>query len=187
MAKRKSGLTYEQHQALGGRLNHMEQNLLAIFKWVVRAYPVSAGLEKPAWAAQNAVRLFQARMETLMDGERNWTQFPSPYLKSESVSFILPDEASITDGRKKFGFSMEQHRQVGTWLRTMQNELTHIAVEVGNSYPKSEGISSAVRKIQKNVDALRNKLDSLMFQQHGKEEGFDYRGIYFGGNHQNRE
>lgn len=74
---------------------------------------------------------------------------------------------------RKTGFTMEEHRIVGNYLRQSKSDMSRILVGVSRHYPNTVGRSARVinklRSLQKQIGVVCNDLEELMAEEHPKE------------------
>lgn len=82
-------------------------------------------------------------------------------------------------GKPKFSF--DKHRNAGSKLKRVRQELLTLSVEIANSYPHTSEASRRAKKALEAVDALRCELDSQLFRDCPVETADDkWKGVYYG-------
>ena len=82
-------------------------------------------------------------------------------------------------GKRKPGYTLEQHEQLGLELQTMRDRLNSIFVDLQNHYGRTDKIASMVESTCHQLDKLRDDLkDRLLKEQTDKKEA-DLGQVYF--------
>lgn len=89
--------------------------------------------------------------------------------------------------RRKSGLSLERHLAIGTWLNELQQEITHLAVEIPNAEGVNSKIAKKMDKLEQALSEVRTELENCMFKHHSKElldlerkTGLNPLSIYYG-------
>lgn len=61
---------------------------------------------------------------------------------------------------KKPRFTIEQHEKMAKELLFLRDRIGQISVAISEAYPFSLGLCDLATKAQKNIDEMRNRLDS---------------------------
>lgn len=82
----------------------------------------------------------------------------------------------------KKGLTLEEHQEIGRKLSMIHNELCHISVKVGNSYPKTSKVGKLAHKVfsgfgNKDLINFRCELDSELYKEHREQANTQ---VYYG-------
>jgi len=66
----------------------------------------------------------------------------------------------------KPGLSIERHQEIGLELARVRDQLTALACEIGNAYPKASEAGRIAQTMTRPIDRLRGALESRMFAEH---------------------
>lgn len=72
-------------------------------------------------------------------------------------------------GKRKEGFTVEQHWEAGARLWRMQEEATRLSVDAGNAYAQHDLVVKQLKRINKAISELRNHLDNRMCTAYPEE------------------
>jgi hypothetical protein len=78
--------------------------------------------------------------------------------------------------KRKPGWSVNQHRDVGQRLQVLRRELMDVAMLL-NDYPINSPAQKAAQKAYKALGLLRSHLDSVLAREHPAEFAAD---VYYG-------
>jgi len=81
--------------------------------------------------------------------------------------------------RRKSGFTRAQHVELGKELAAMQDRLVSISAELGKAYPPT--IMNAAVTAQKGLDELRDKLDSIVFEENSGDSTKENASVFYPG------
>jgi hypothetical protein len=69
----------------------------------------------------------------------------------------------------KPGLSLQRHLDIGRRLRELQQELTHLTVEVGNAYPLAAKFPQAIRRTSEALSRARSEGDNQLSDEHPQQ------------------
>lgn len=78
---------------------------------------------------------------------------------------------------KKPGFTLEEHDEVGSKLRSIRNELVLLGVKIANAYPRD--VSDPLTTAIKRFDRVRSNLDDIVCKENPDLENSILLRIYF--------
>ncbi|MFH1034346.1 MAG: hypothetical protein V1806_07555 [Pseudomonadota bacterium] len=67
--------------------------------------------------------------------------------------------------KRKPGFTLARHEELGIALQPIRDFLVHLSVEIDNTYPRQSREALAARKAADAVDLLQCKLDDAVFRE----------------------
>jgi predicted AlkP superfamily phosphohydrolase/phosphomutase len=83
---------------------------------------------------------------------------------------------------RKTGFTMEEHTQIGAYLRQAKSDFPRILVGISRHYPNTVGRSARainkLRQIDKLLSTVCSELEELMAEEHPQEWQVE---VYYGG------
>ncbi len=80
----------------------------------------------------------------------------------------------------KARFSFEKHKDVGSRLTAIRNELLELSVEIRNAYPLKSKVYRLSHKAVEAVDELGSALDGQLFEDCPNETAGDgWKGVYY--------
>lgn len=68
--------------------------------------------------------------------------------------------------KQKTGLAFSRHTEIGIELQRIRDYLTHLSVEISNTYPKAARVVGKACRAADAVDSLRCALDSRVFDEY---------------------
>ena len=78
---------------------------------------------------------------------------------------------------RKYGLTLERHREIGGELKEMFNKLIDLTVEVGNAYPVTGDRGRPyirLSKAHKEISIARSILEDLLYAEHPEDATIDF-------------
>jgi|GEM_PF-2569532 len=85
-------------------------------------------------------------------------------------------------GKKKPGFTLEQHDQLGLELQTIYDRMNVILTDLGACYPRSGKNGKAYQRLARIIDYIndiRSEMDKFAFNEFGHIQDLDTMKLYY--------
>lgn len=79
------------------------------------------------------------------------------------------------------GFTFDRHKEVGSQLKSIRDQLLYLSVEIANSYGKTKKATGLAEKAYRDLDMLRSAMDSLVCSENKDRDYLEWVRCYYPG------